>query len=268
MQKMIVLGTGNAIVTKCYNTCFALQQQEEYFLVDAGGGNQILFQLNQAGIPLTHIHHLFVSHEHTDHILGVVWLVRMIGALIKTGKYTGTFNIYCHQQLVSTIKTLCHLTLQKQLTDCFDHEICFHGLNDGDTRMILEHEVVFFDILSTKAKQYGFTFINDNQEKITFAGDEPYNKACDYYVRNSDWLLHEAFCLYSQKDIYRPYEKHHSTAKDAAVLASELGVKHLVLWHTEEDNLSKRKELYTNEAQQYFQGDIYVPDDLDIISLY
>ena len=35
MEKLIVLGTGNAMVTKCYNTCFALQQGDEYVLVDA-----------------------------------------------------------------------------------------------------------------------------------------------------------------------------------------------------------------------------------------
>ena len=42
MEKLIVLGTGNATVTKCYNTCFALKKENEYLLVDAGGGNQIL----------------------------------------------------------------------------------------------------------------------------------------------------------------------------------------------------------------------------------
>lgn len=34
--ELIMLGTGNAMVTKCYNTCFALRNEEEYFLVDAG----------------------------------------------------------------------------------------------------------------------------------------------------------------------------------------------------------------------------------------
>ena len=38
MEKLIVLGTGNATVTKCYNTCFALKKENEYLLVDAGGG--------------------------------------------------------------------------------------------------------------------------------------------------------------------------------------------------------------------------------------
>lgn len=45
--ELIMLGTGNAMVTKCYNTCFALRNEEEYFLVDAGGGNGILSQLEK-----------------------------------------------------------------------------------------------------------------------------------------------------------------------------------------------------------------------------
>ena len=42
MERLIMLGTGNALVTRCYNTCFAIQDDDEYFLVDAGGGNGIM----------------------------------------------------------------------------------------------------------------------------------------------------------------------------------------------------------------------------------
>ena len=78
MEQLYVFGTGNAAVSKCYNTCFAIRMQDEYFMVDAGGGNGILRILENMDVPLTAIHHLFVTHEHTDHILGVVWMVRMI----------------------------------------------------------------------------------------------------------------------------------------------------------------------------------------------
>ena len=39
MEELYVFGTGNAQATRCYNTCFAIRDEEEYFLVDAGGGN-------------------------------------------------------------------------------------------------------------------------------------------------------------------------------------------------------------------------------------
>ena len=34
-----MLGTGSALVTECYNTCFVLSDGDEHFLVDGGGGN-------------------------------------------------------------------------------------------------------------------------------------------------------------------------------------------------------------------------------------
>ena len=47
---LTILGTGNAVTTECYNTCFVLHESNEYFLVDGGGGSQILHQLKHAGI--------------------------------------------------------------------------------------------------------------------------------------------------------------------------------------------------------------------------
>ena len=48
-----MLGTGNALATRCYNTCFTLHGKEGVLLVDAGGGNGILTQLEKAEIPWT-----------------------------------------------------------------------------------------------------------------------------------------------------------------------------------------------------------------------
>ena len=84
-ETLILLGTGNATVTKCFNTCFAIKTGEEYFLVDTGGGNGIMTQLEKAGIPMESIHEIFMSHEHTDHLLGLIWLIRHVGKF-NTGK--------------------------------------------------------------------------------------------------------------------------------------------------------------------------------------
>ena len=42
MEELYVFGTGNAQATRCYNTCFAIKDGDEFFMVDAGGGNGIL----------------------------------------------------------------------------------------------------------------------------------------------------------------------------------------------------------------------------------
>ena len=108
--------------------------------------------------------------------------------------------------------------------------------------------------------------LNDT-EKLTCCGDEPYNECEEKYAKGSKWLLHEAFCLYSEKDIFNPYEKNHSTVKDACEVAEKLNVKNLVLYHTQDNCIDKRKALYTEEGKQYFNGNIFVPDDLEVIEI-
>ena len=60
-------------------------------MVDAGGGNGILGILEKMNVDMAHIHHIFVTHEHTDHILGIVWMVRMIATAMKKGNTKGNF---------------------------------------------------------------------------------------------------------------------------------------------------------------------------------
>ena len=86
-MKLTILGTGNAAVSECYNTCFAISDGDRHFLVDAGGGNRILKVLKDTGIEIADIHDIFVTHEHVDHVLGIIWLIRIIGQKMNQGKY-------------------------------------------------------------------------------------------------------------------------------------------------------------------------------------
>ena len=267
MEQLYVFGTGNAAVTRCYNTCFAVRTGDSYFMVDAGGGNGILRILKDMDISLDQIHHMFVTHEHSDHILGVVWMIRMIASRMIAGKYERNFYIYCHDQLTDTIATLCRLTQQQKICRLIGDRIWLMPVTDGQTERILDYDVTFFDIHSTKARQFGFTMKLENGKKFTCVGDEPFNPACRPFVEGSDWLLHEAFCLYGEREKYKPYEKHHSTVKDACELAAELHVPNLVLWHTEDDHIEERKALYTAEGNKYYSGNLFVPDDEEIIDL-
>ena len=38
-NRIIMLGTGSATVTRCYNTCFVVESGSDRLMVDAGGGN-------------------------------------------------------------------------------------------------------------------------------------------------------------------------------------------------------------------------------------
>ena len=73
MNRLYVFGTGNASVTRCYNTCFAIEDSEkQIFMVDTGGGNGILRILEDMDVDMSNIHHIFITHEHTDHLLRIV----------------------------------------------------------------------------------------------------------------------------------------------------------------------------------------------------
>lgn len=266
-EELVVLGTGNATVKNCYNTCFALRNPEHVFLVDTGGGNGILRQLDRAGIALSQLHDIFITHKHTDHLLGVVWLIRMIAQSRQKGSYEGTCRIYAHRALTELIATLARLLLQPSQAAALGDFILLEPVEDGEQRQIAGYPVRFFDIHSTKAKQFGFRLTLHSGEVLTCLGDEPYNEANADDVRGSHWLLSEAFCLYGEADQFRPYEKHHSTVREACQLAQQLQVPHLVLWHTEETHLAQRKALYSAEGRQFYRGDLHVPDDLDVIPL-
>ena len=104
-------------------------------------------------------------------------------------------------------------------------------------------------------------------KKLTCCGDEPFNEANRQYAQNSDWLLHEAFCLHSQAERFKPYEKHHSTVRDACKTAQELHIKNLILYHTEDKTYPNRKMLYLSEGKPFFDGNLFVPDDLESMIL-
>lgn len=267
MEYITMLGTGSAMVTKCYNTCFTISKGDEHFLIDAGGGNTILTNLEKANIKINKIHNMFISHNHNDHILGSIWVIRAVANSMLNNKYENTFNIYCNKKSIEAIKSICSYVLQNKFLKLFDDKIIFNEIENNTVVDILGRKTTFFDIHSTKELQFGFKTKLSNGKLLTFLGDEPYRDVVKVFCENVDYLLHEAFCLYSQKDIFKPYEKHHATVKDACENARILNVENVILYHTEDKDLKNRKSLYLKEGKEVFSKKIYIPDDLDIITL-
>ena len=145
--------------------------------------------------------------------------------------------------------------------------VVMHELEDGDSFEVGDMRLQCFDIHSTKERQFGFTAKLSDGQRLCCLGDELYSPLCRHYAEGADWLMSEAFCLYDDRERFQPYEKHHSTVLDAARLAEQLGVKNLILYHTEDRTLETRKERYTAEAQKEYTGQVWVPDDLERIIL-
>lgn len=256
-----MLGTGNALATRCYNTCFTLHGENGLLLVDAGGGNGILTQLEKAGIPREAIGDHFVTHAHTDHLLGCVWMLRM--AL----QFRYPLRVWSHRKIIDLLKDICNQVLPPEEAKGIGELVTMNQLNDGDHFEVGDFRMQCFDIHSTKEYQFGFTAELADGQRLCCLGDEPYNPLCKCYAAGADWLMSEAFCLYEDRELFQPYEKHHSTALDAARLAEELGVGNLILYHTEDRTLETRKVRYSTEAKTVFGGSVWVPDDLERIVL-
>lgn len=187
-----MLGTGHALVTRYYNTCFALDDGDAgCFLVDAGGGSGILAQLDRAGVDWRRIRALFVSHAHIDHLLGAVWVLRLVCHHLNEGDYDGGLVVYGNDDVVGKLRGVAELLLRPQETRFFAGDgggepdegaggagreaagsgraaaaggradgggcVRFVAVSDGEERSVLGRRIAFFDIRSSGARQFGFS---------------------------------------------------------------------------------------------------------------
>ena len=58
------------------------------------GENGVLQQLNKVNVSLSDIHNLFLTHAHTDHVLGAVWVGRLVMQLMRQDKYNGVLHVW------------------------------------------------------------------------------------------------------------------------------------------------------------------------------
>ncbi len=266
-MKLTMLGTGNASVTECYNSCFLLSHNSQHILVDGGGGSNIFNQLKKAGFDWKKINTVIVTHKHMDHLIGVLWIVRMVCQHINRNEYEGNLYIYSHDEVIFLIEDFIKKFLEEKDLLLLNKRLFLIEIKNNENVDINDKSVTFFDIYSKKAKQYGFQIEYSDNHFLTCCGDEPFNIKNKRYIDNVDWLIHEAFCLKQEEKIFKAYEKNHSTVSDACKTAEKFKVKNLVLYHTEDKNLKNRKKLYLTEGKKVYKGNLYIPNDLEVIFL-
>ena len=266
-NKLIFLGTGSADSLRYYQTCFIISNgNKEDLLVDTGGGSDILRQLFNAHIPMKYIRHIFITHKHLDHFWGLFWIIRFLGSCIAKGE-SQDLHIYTSNTIISIIKKISPLFLKEKVTSLYDNKILFHTINDEKKIPINKWLLHPINIESEKEEQFGFILSYDTEKTLVFSGDEPLRGKLLASTKNAHYLLHNAFCLERDYKQYHPHKIHHSTVKDASQTAQNNHVKNLILTHTEDKTFGKRKSLYTNEAKKYFDGNIIIPNDLEVVNL-
>lgn len=265
MGKIIMLGTGNSLVYDLFNTCFLMENNDEFLLVDTGGGAEILRRLKTNGVSLKNLHNIFISHCHVDHILGLMWILKKMSKFFVKDDYKGKLNIYCNSEVAASIFALYSHLLPKNRIEAINKYINIYVLSDGDKFETIGLEFIAIDTKARENDMLGFEVMINNK-KLCFLGDEECNPEIYSKIENSDYVMHEAFCLDSDKDIFKPYEHNHTTVKSVCEKMNNLNIKNLILYHTEDSHKNK-KELYTAEAKEYFRNNIIVPDDFEIIEI-
>ena len=261
-MKFIFLGTGTASAEKIYHTCFLIEKQGNFVLVDGGGGNGILSRLSEANIDVTKINHIFLSHIHLDHCLGILWVIRKRKWLQEN---SAPLYIYGNQEVLDEFSQLIKILLKREAKN-IGKSLILEPVQDGERKNICEIDFEFLDTKASKNTMYGF-IVHENGKRFVFVGDETIKPEIIKKIKGCDLLMHDAIGLEGEFDDDFFKRTCHSTPKLAGTLAAEAQAKSLLIFHTTDKNFEQKTKKYKEEASKTFSGKIYVPNDLDVVEI-
>ena len=82
--------------------------------MDGTGGSDILRAFDIMNLDWKHLHHAFLSHEHTDHFLGMIWVIRTIAELLELEEYEGDFYLYGNDKVLGKALQVCRRLFWRQ----------------------------------------------------------------------------------------------------------------------------------------------------------
>lgn len=98
--KVHILGCGSALPTlKHFPSCQVVDCRGKLFMVDCGEGAQL--QMRRAGLSFSKMGHIFISHLHGDHCLGLIGMLSTFNLLGRTA----AIHIYAHEALKAQLDT-------------------------------------------------------------------------------------------------------------------------------------------------------------------
>ncbi|HYC85877.1 MAG TPA: ribonuclease Z [Chryseosolibacter sp.] len=153
--KITILGSSGALPAYGrFPSAQLVEIQNRHFLVDCGEGAQMQLMRFQAN--LHRINHIFISHLHGDHYLGLMGLIFTMHLLRRTND----LHIYGHRGLDEIITT--QLRCSKSAPG---FKLVFHRLAQGDAKMIYEDEAVTVETIPLIHKLACSGFIFREKEK-------------------------------------------------------------------------------------------------------
>lgn len=286
--KLKILGSNAAkLANNRHHSAQIITIENQYFLVDCGETTRT--QLNKYNINLHKVEHIFISHLHEDHYLGLMGLIFSM----DLSRRKNDLHLYAFPGLAEII------TLQlKHSHTTLSYKIHFHALTPGVHEKIVENELLTVHTipLAHKIDCLGFIFRekpklrNLNQEKDLSCftleqlnalkrGKDIKNEKGDLLYKCEDYTLPPkklwsyAYCsdtkyfeniiplikgvdllyheaTFLEKQNERAAETFHSTSKQAATIAQKANVGKLLIGHFS----SRYKDLtpLLQEAQAVF----------------
>ena len=152
MQKfeLTILGCSSATPTsQRHPTSQLLNIAERYCLIDCGEATQI--QLRRFKIKFQKINHIFISHLHGDHYLGLMGLLASMHLLGRTKSLT----LYCPPELQEIIEVQNKHSFTK-----LKYEIKYHHLHHDKPEILFEDDKIQIEkiLMNHRINCFGFVF--------------------------------------------------------------------------------------------------------------
>lgn len=245
------------------------------YVVDCGDG--VARQLVSAGVPLTRLRHILITHQHSDHnadygnLMLLAWAVGL-ETRVDTwgppplGKMTRLFFEMNEYDIKVRRADEGHPPLTPLV---HPHEITRGGPVFSDAAVKVTATLVRHPLV-----QPAFAYRFDTADRsIVISGDTAPSDNLIQLARGADVLVHEAMYLPAVDRIAArlpnaPRLKahllaSHTSAEDAGRVAQAAGVKQLVLSHlVPPDDPTITDEMWISAAQTHFRGPVIVGKDL------
>ena len=129
---ILILGNASASPTLTRNqTSQLINVNEQYYLMDCGEGTQL--KLREHKIKLQRINHIFISHLHGDHYLGLIGLIQTMHLLGRTSELT----IYCP----GNIKEIVNVHLKNSKSH-LKYPIIYKEVNANESELVYENDKI------------------------------------------------------------------------------------------------------------------------------
>jgi ribonuclease Z len=177
--EVTILGSSSATpIFQRHPTAQVLNIRERFFLIDCGEGTQSQFLKYK--VRLSKITHIFISHLHGDHYLG---LVGLLSTMHLQGRTT-EIHIYGQAELMDVIELQLRLSMTR-----LRYQIIFHPVKHFAPAIIMEDEdmIVKTIILNHRVPCTGFIFKEKPKpRKLLVNKLQQYNIPFSYYGKLKD----------------------------------------------------------------------------------